>query len=151
VRIRGTALIGGKVTLAGKPGRAVKCSAAVCTATVPAGKAGTVDVRVTTAGGTSPVSASDQFAYQPKPPPRPAITKVKPDSGPAAGGNTITITGTHLSGGVAVIGLNLAPATCTATKCTVTVPPGGTGTVDIQVTTAGGTSPITKADRYRYR
>jgi streptogramin lyase len=151
VRIRGTALSGGKVTLAGKPASAVKCSAAVCTATVPAGKAGTVDVRVTTAGGTSPVSASDQFAYQPKAPPRPAITKVKPDSGPAAGGNTITITGTHLSGGVVTIGLNLAPATCTATKCTVTVPPGGTGTIDIQVTTAGGTSPSTKADRYRYR
>jgi hypothetical protein len=33
----------------------------------------------------------------------------------------------------------------------VTVPPGGSGTVDIQVTTAGGTSPVTKADRYRYK
>ncbi len=151
VTIRGTGLAGGKVTLAGKAARAVKCSAALCTATVPAGKAGTVNVRLTTAGGTSPVSASDEFTYQPKAPHRPAVTKSKPTSGPAAGGNTITITGTHLSGGVVTIGLNVAPATCTATKCTVTVPPGGTGTVDIQITTAGGTSPVTQADRYRYK
>ena len=151
VTIRGTGLGDGNVTLAGKPAGAVKCSAVFCTATVPAGKAGTVDVRVTTAGGTSPASASDEFTYQPKAPPRPAVTKVTPASGPAAGGNTITITGTHLSGGVVTVGLNVASATCTATKCTVTVPPGGTGTVDIQVTTAGGTSPASKADHYTYK
>jgi hypothetical protein len=33
----------------------------------------------------------------------------------------------------------------------VTVPPGGAGTVDIEVTTAGGTSPASKADHYTYK
>jgi hypothetical protein len=33
------------------------------TATAPAGSAGAVDVRVTTAGGQSPVSAADRFTY----------------------------------------------------------------------------------------
>ena len=77
---------------------------------------------------------------------KPAVTAVSPAFGPGKGGTTVTITGKHLSGGVVTIGLNLAPATCTATKCVLVVPPGGTGTVDIQVTTAGGTSPVTKAE-----
>ena len=152
VTIRGTGLTGGKVTVGGKPARLVKCSATVCTATVPAGKAGTVDVRVSTARrhqpgrGQRPVHLPAEGRHPGQP-----VTKVKPSSGPPAGGNTITITGTHLSGGVVTIGLNVASAACTATRCTVTVPPGGAGTVDIQVTTAGGTSPASKADRYRYK
>lgn len=50
----------------------------------------------------------------------------------------------------------LVTATCTATACTVTMPPGGAGSVDVRVTTAGGTSAggtsaTSRADRYTYK
>ena len=41
----------------------VSCSASSCTASSPAGS-GTVNVTVTTTGGTSPVVTADQFTYQ---------------------------------------------------------------------------------------
>jgi hypothetical protein len=46
------------------------------TVTSPAGSAGTVDVTVTTPGGTSAITQADQFAYQPPPAvvPQPATT-----------------------------------------------------------------------------
>src|SRR5207247_6010955 len=37
-----------------------------------------------------------------------------------------------------------------ATSITVTAPAGAAGTVDVQVTTPAGTSPITTADRFTY-
>ena len=60
----------------------------------PAGT-GTVDVTVTTPGGTSTPSLGDQFTYIV---PAPTVTKVAPTSGPAAGGTAVTITGTNLTG-----------------------------------------------------
>ena len=68
------------------------------TATAPAGTAGTVDVTVTTPGGTSATSAADQFTYAAAP----TVTAVSPTSGPAAGGTAVTITGTDFTGATAV-------------------------------------------------
>src|SRR5205807_1251648 len=62
------------------------------TATSPPGS-GTVDVTVTTpSGGISATNAQDKFPYQP---PAPAVTSISPSSGPAAGGTTVTISGTN--------------------------------------------------------
>ena len=58
-------------------------SATKVTATSPAGS-GTVDVTVSTPGGTSTASLGDQFTYII---PAPTVTKVEPTSGPAAGGD----------------------------------------------------------------
>jgi large repetitive protein len=151
VTITGANLSHGKVRFGRKAAAHVSCGATSCTATAPPGRVGTVDVRVATAGGVSPVTRSDQFTYQVPAPPVPVVRSVTPASGPTAGGNTVTIHGNHLAGGTVTFGLNQAVATCSETTCTVTAPPGGAGVVDVHVTTPGGTSAIVKGDRYRYR
>jgi hypothetical protein len=72
----------------------------------------------------------------------PALIAVSPNQGPAAGGTTVTLTGTGLTGATAVtFGSN--PATSytvnSATQITA-VTPAGTGAVPVTVTTVGGTS-----------
>ena len=76
---------------------------------------------------------------------------MSPASGPAAGGTSVAITGTGLSGATGV-SFGGTPATVTAdssTQITATSPP-GTGTVDITVTTPAGTSAATAADHFTY-
>jgi hypothetical protein len=78
------------------------------------------------------------------------VTGVSPTSGPPAGGTPVTITGTNLTGGTVAFGPNAATGvTCGATSCTATSP-AGTGTVDVEVTTTGGTSAPTSADHFTY-
>ncbi|MBN9321677.1 MAG: IPTL-CTERM sorting domain-containing protein [Delftia acidovorans] len=118
------------------------------TATAPAGSAGTVDVTVTTVGGTSATSAADQFTYVPAP----TVTSISPTSGPQAGGTTVTLTGTNLSGATAVtFGATAATGFTvnSATQITATAP-AGTGTVDVRITTVGGTSATSAADQFTY-
>ncbi|MGH7019824.1 MAG: IPT/TIG domain-containing protein [Brevundimonas sp.] len=118
------------------------------TATAPAGT-GTVDVRVTTGGGTSATSAADQFTYDGAP----TVTSISPTSGPSTGGTSVTITGTNLSGATAVTFGATAASGFTvnsATQITATAPAGSAGTVDVRVTTAGGTSATSVADQFTY-
>lgn len=151
VTITGTDLAGGTVAFAGSAATNVSCTATTCTATSPAGAAGTADVTVTTSGGTSDTTPADQFTYLTPSPPVPTVTGVSPAAGPPGGGNTVTITGTHLSGATVSFGLEAAPpGSCTATSCTVKAP-AGSGPVDVRVETAGGTSARSAADRYTYR
>lgn len=122
-------------------------SATSITATSPAGS-GTIDVRATNPGGTSATSAADQFTYAAGP----TVTLISPTSGPALGGTSVTITGTGFTGVTAVkFGTNNAASFTvnSATSITATSAP-GTGSVDITVTTVGGTSPATAADRFTY-
>jgi hypothetical protein len=117
------------------------------TATSPAGS-GTVDVTVTAAGGTSATSSVDQFSYVSAP----TVTNVNPNTGPAAGGTSVTITGTNFSGAAAVrFGGNTASsfAVNSPTQITATSP-AGSGTVDVTVTAAGGTSATSSADQFSY-
>nr|WP_269330170.1 IPT/TIG domain-containing protein [Kineosporia babensis] len=125
-------------------------SATQVTAVAPAGLAGTVDVRVTTVGGTSAVVAADRYTYVAAP----AVTAVTPQAGPLAGGNTVIVTGTDFAGASAVLfGGNAAPSYTvnSATQITAVAPVGSAGTVDIRVTTVGGTSAVVAADRYSYQ
>lgn len=117
------------------------------TATSPAHAAGTVDVLVVTPGGTSANTAADDFVYGGGP----IITAISPTTGPAAGGNTVTITGTGFTGATSVTfgSTSLTPTVTNDTTLTV-VAPAGTGTVDIRVVTPVGTSPNTAADDYTY-
>ena len=55
---------------------------------VPAGGPGSVDVAVTTAQGTSAISAADLYAYG-----LPVVTSVTPDTATIAGGTAVTIAG----------------------------------------------------------
>ena len=113
------------------------------TATAPAGTAGsTVDVTVTNASAeTSATGIADQYTYDF---PVPTVTSLSPTNGPAAGGTSVTITGSGFSGATAV-NFGADPATGftinNATQITATAPAGtGGSTVDVTVTTPGGTS-----------
>jgi 6-phosphogluconolactonase (cycloisomerase 2 family) len=117
------------------------------TAVSPAG-AGTVDVTVSTAGGTSATSSADQFSYLPPP----TVTSVVPGEGPQGGGTSVTITGTSFTAGSAVkFGTSNASSikVNSATAITATSPP-GSGTVDVTVATPGGSSATGSADRFSY-
>ena len=111
---------------------------------------GTVDVMVTTGGGTSATSAADHFTYVTILPP--TVTGVSPSTGSGAGGTSVTITGTSLNGATAVKFGNTAAASFVVNSATSisAVSPAGTGVVDITVTTALGTSATGSADRSSY-
>jgi large repetitive protein len=123
-------------------------SAAQITAIAPAGTAGTVDVTVTTPNGTSATSAADAYSYVAAP----SVTALAPSSGTTGGGNAVTITGSNLTGATAVkFGTNVATFDVnSATQITATAPSGTAATIDVTVTTAGGTSATGAADRYTY-
>ncbi|MFK4184523.1 beta strand repeat-containing protein [Streptomyces sparsogenes] len=103
------------------------------TATAPAGS-GSVPVKVTTPGGSSNTLTYTYVSG-------PAITSLSPSSGPQAGGNTVVITGTNLSTttsvhfGTTAVAFNVL----SNTQVSVAAPP-GTGAVNVNVTTPGGTS-----------
>src|SRR5262249_15986455 len=105
-----------------------------------------VDVTVTSAGGASPTGASDLFDYAP------TVTHVEPNAGAAAGGTSVTITGTNFNEVSAVkFGSNAAASVTVNSATSITaLSPAGSGTVDVTVTTAGGTSPTSQADRFTY-
>jgi hypothetical protein len=122
-------------------------SASSITAAAPPGS-GTVDVTVQTPIGTSPASAADHFTYQAPP----TVTEILPKVGPEAGGTEVVIVGTNFTPGSTVkFGATEAASVkfTSATSLTATSPP-GTGTVDVTVTTAGGTSATSAADQFTY-
>ena len=122
-------------------------SATSITATSPAG-AGTVDVTVTTAGGTSAASAADQFTYVAAP----TVTSISPTSGLPAGGASVTIAGTNFTGATAVKfgATNATGFTVNSATSITATSPAGTGTVDITVTIVGGTSPNSASDQFTF-
>ncbi len=82
---------------------------------------------------------------------QPAITSISPASGPVAGGTTVTITGTGFSGATAVqFGGHPAPFTVVSSHTITTTAPAGLSAVNITVTRAAGTSPLTTNDRFTY-
>ncbi len=116
--------------------------------TPAAGGSGTVDVSVTTPGGTSPAAPGAQFTYGP------AVTGIAPAAGPVAGGTTLTLSGTGFTGATEVtfgvqVGSDLVVVS--DTELTVTTPPTpSSGTVAVAVITPAGTSPDTLAGQFTY-
>ena len=100
--------------------------------------AGTVTIKITTAGGT--VTASSDYRYVA---PTPTITSLTPTSGTTSGGTTVTITGTGFIGATAVHFGATTAASFTVTSPTVVhakTKAHVAGAVKVQVTTAGGTA-----------
>ncbi|MFE9005104.1 IPT/TIG domain-containing protein [Streptomyces sp. NPDC007875] len=112
-------------------------SATQITAVVPPGS-GTVQVMVAGPGGTSNGVGYSYVAV-----PVPVLTSVSPGQGPVGGGNTVTLSGSGLTG-VTAVTFGSTPATSftvvSATQITAVAPPGATGPVQITVTGPGGTS-----------
>jgi formylglycine-generating enzyme required for sulfatase activity len=135
------------VTIGGNPATSVTVvNSTTVTAVTPAGPAGARDVAVTTPGGTA--TAPGAFTYVLL---VPTITSVSPTSGTTAGGTTITITGTNLTGASSVtVGGNPATSVTVVNSTTVTAvtPAGAAGARDVAVTTPGGTATLPNAFTY---
>jgi hypothetical protein len=117
-------------------------------ATAPAHVPGRVSVTVATPGGTG--TSVLQYTYVA---PKPTVTGVSPNSGPTAGGNTVTITGTGFTGASNVSFGTIPAADFTVTSdtsITVTAPAGLARAIDVTVTTLGSTSVGSAADEYTY-
>ena len=120
------------------------------TAVSPAGSDGTVDVTVATGGGTSATSAADRFTYVQ---PAPDVSGLSQSTGLVGGGTQVTITGTDLDNATAVDFGGVAATAFTpnsSTQITATAPAGSPGTIDVTVTTSGGTSMTSQADQFTY-
>ena len=76
----------------------------------------------------------------------PTVTSISPNSGPAAGGQSVTITGTNFSTGSATVkfGNNAATSVSVASDSSITcnTPAGAAGAVDVVVTTNGGSGTL---------
>ena len=143
VAITGSGLASaGKVSFGGAAGTITADSGSRITVKSPPGK-GTVTVTVTTSGGTATAGKFSYKASTPPPPAAPVVTGISPNSGPAAGGTSVTITGKNLSDatGVSFGGAGAKITADSSTKITATSP-SGSGTVNITVTTKGGTSAL---------
>ena len=81
------------------------------------------------------------------------MTAVSPSAGPLGGSTSVTITGTNLTGATAVEFRGHGGAVHARTprpSITVNAPGGSPGTVDVTVTTPGGTSATSSADHFTY-
>jgi IPT/TIG domain/Divergent InlB B-repeat domain len=115
----------------------------------PAHAAGPVPIKITTAGGTA-TCAGGEFTFEA---PGPAVTSVSPNHGTAAGGETITIEGTSLSGvsGVSFGGVAASEIReVSATKLTVKSSAHAAGQVDVIVAATAGTTTAGAADKFTY-
>ncbi len=115
------------------------------------------EVAVETMSATSFDSIGDSFIYEP------TVTKVEPAFGPAAGGTSVTISGEAFEGlfenGAGEMppfvksvqfGSHGASFKVESEGEITAVSPPGAGTVDVTLTTLGGTSAASPADRFTY-
>jgi hypothetical protein len=127
-------------------------SSSKITAVAPAAAAGAVDVRVTTSTGTSPVVPVDRYTYA-VPLGPPMVTGLSPNAGPAAGGTSVTITGTNLVGASKVTfgGTQASSFTVVSSTLISAVTPAHTaGNAAVQVITPVGSSAPGAASTFAY-
>ncbi len=115
----------------------VVVNAGSITCTAPPGTDGPASVVVTTPGGSN--GANSLFSYRAPP----AVLGVSPSSGATFGGTTVTISGANFTGATSVTFDGAAAsnvAVVNATTITCTTPAHSAGSVNVVVTTAGGTN-----------
>jgi alpha-tubulin suppressor-like RCC1 family protein len=85
-------------------------------------------------------------------PPAPTVTSLSPNSGPQAGGTSVSIIGTNLTEATAVrFGTHSAASYTVNSNTSITaVAPAASGTVDVTVTIPAGTSSTSLADQFSY-
>jgi hypothetical protein len=118
------------------------------TALTPTESAGTVDVTVINSDGTSATGPGDQYTFVAAP----AVSSLDVNTGPAAGGTSVTITGAGLSDTTEVDfgGVPTQFVVSSDTSITAVSPAASPGTVDVTVTTPGGTSATSAGDQFTY-
>jgi hypothetical protein len=85
-------------------------------------------------------------------PPAPTVSGISPNSGPAAGGTRVTISGANFTGSTSVnFGGTAASSFSIDSDTQITAfAPAGSGTVDVTVRSANGTSTKSQADQFIY-
>ena len=122
----------------------------------PAQTAGLHNVTVTGPGGTSADVFGDLFTYVSPPvtgSSPPAISSISPNSGPAAGGTSVTITGTGFTGATGVAFGGVAATNFTvvsSTQISVVSPAQPAGLHNVYVTGPAGTSAAVFGDLFTY-
>jgi hypothetical protein len=127
------------------------------TATSPAASAGTVNIVVTTPVGSSSSSTNDQFTYTGGTS-NPLVSGISPSNGPINGGTSVTIYGSGFSNGNGASNVNYVMFGSTQTTSfrfisdseIIAISPGGSGTVNIAVTTPIGTSSSSSGSQFTY-
>lgn len=150
--VSGTGAAGAEIILRYNGIRQAAVTATGGTWSVPVPALATTDTLSVTAWKSPNRMSAPKTATVVPLPPVPAVTSISPSSGTTAGGTSVIITGTSLSGATAVkFGSTSATYTVnSATQITVTSPAGAAGTIDITITTAGGTSATGAADKFTY-
>ena len=114
----------------------------------------TVAVRVTTSGGISATGRADLFTYLAVTDlPVPIVVGLDPAKGSAAGGTRVVISGRGFTGATNVCFGDNAASSFTVgsdTYISAVSPAGRPGTVDVTVTTPGGTSAPGQRDQFVY-
>ena len=147
VTITGTNFVSGATVTFGSAAatNVVVVNSTTITATTPAGSAGAVTVTVTSNGQSG--SLTNGFTYVV----RPTVSSVSPSSGVAAGGTSVTITGTNFASG-ATVTFGSAAATnvvvVSSTTITATTPAGATGAVTVTVTVDAQSGSLTNGFTY---
>ncbi len=124
------------------------------TAESPSGT-GSVDVTVHFGEFTTAKTQADLFSYTTAVAPpvaAPTVTGISPNSGPASGGTSVTITGTGFTGATAVdFGTTAATGVIVLSATTITAnSPAGTGIANVTVITPAGTSSTSSADQFTF-
>ena len=99
-----------------------------------------------------PSGALGEAAKAPRPP-KPVVSKIKPTSGPVAGGTKVVVKGQNLTGAKKVLFGKVKGKELTvksAKKLTVVAPAQAEGQVHVRVVTTGGKSKSTAADFFTY-
>ena len=138
-----------KVTFGGVSAKIRTDSGGAIEVESPAHAAGTVDIVVTTEGGSSPTHSADEFTYRGVP----TVTAISPSEGPEAGGTSVKVNGTSFTK-TSEVSFGSKAATEVEFKSPTEViakSPAGAGIVDVRVTSAGGTSTTSAADEFSYR
>jgi hypothetical protein len=107
-----------------------------------------VDVTVTGPDGTTPIDPADVFTFAVR---VPVVSSIEPQSG--AVGTEVTITGSRFTKKGTTVDFGSTPATSFTVVNSKTITaeaPAGTGTVDITVSDAKGTSSASSADQFTY-
>jgi Bacterial Ig-like domain (group 3) len=157
----GTGTPTGTVSFADSDGQITECASQPLSGSSPdtatcvtqhSSSAGSDEITAIYSGDSSYAeSTSSPFAEATTAKP-PTVTGLSPDDGPEAGETPVTITGTNLEGATAV-DFGMSPATSfevTSPTTIKAVSPAGTGTVEVTVSTPGGTSLTSFNDEFTY-
>lgn len=129
------------------------CTATTCTATVNLDSPDTITyvAEIMTADGTVKGQSSPVTVTWLAPP---TVSAILPNSGTTIGGTGVSITGTNFTGATSVkFGSTpaVSPHVDSDTQISAVSPTGSVGTVDVTVTTPGGTSATSSNDQFTYQ